>query len=85
MIDYGCHIESHVKIHCNCYVAQFTRIGERAFLAPGVTIANDLYPGRRSRLLSWPARRSALRHIGGHRRLLPYVRIGEGLVGAARS
>src|SRR3712207_5112539 len=40
VIDYGCRIAGSVKIHCNCYVAQFTEIDEGAFLAPGVTIAN---------------------------------------------
>ena len=45
VIDYGCRIGDSVKIHCNCYVAQFTEIDDGAFLAPGVTIANDLYPG----------------------------------------
>ena len=45
VIDYGTVIGDGVKIHCNCYVAQYTEIGEGAFLAPGVSIANDLYPG----------------------------------------
>ena len=45
VIDYGCRIGNHVKIHCNCYVAQFTIIEDDAFLAPGVIIANDMYPG----------------------------------------
>ncbi len=49
VVDYGCRIGRGVKIHSNCYVAQYTEIGEDAFLAPGVTVANDLYPGRRSR------------------------------------
>ncbi len=46
VVDYGCVIGDHVKIHANCYVAQFTEIEDGAFLAPGVTIANDLYPGQ---------------------------------------
>ena len=49
VVDYGCRIGDRVKIHSNCYVAQYTEIGDDAFLAPGVTIANDLYPGRRRR------------------------------------
>lgn len=44
-IDYGCRIGSHVKIHTNCYIAQFTVLEDDVFLAPGVTIANDLHPG----------------------------------------
>src|SRR5262245_43480189 len=45
VVDYGCRIGNRVKIHSNCYIAQFTEIEDDAFLAPGVTIANDLYPG----------------------------------------
>jgi acetyltransferase-like isoleucine patch superfamily enzyme len=44
-IDYGCMIGNHVKIHTNCYIAQFTTIEDDVFIAPGVTIANDLHPG----------------------------------------
>lgn len=44
-IDYGCRIGNNVKIHANCYVAQFTIMEDDVFLAPGVTIANDLHPG----------------------------------------
>lgn len=44
-IDYGCQIGSHVKIHTNCYIAQYTVLEDEVFLAPGVTIANDLHPG----------------------------------------
>src|SRR5438445_11396730 len=48
VVDYGCRIGDRVKIHSNCYVAQFSEIKDGAFLAPGVTIANDLYPGQAS-------------------------------------
>ena len=44
-IDYGCRIGDNVKIHTNCYIAQFTVMEDDVFLAPGVTIANDLHPG----------------------------------------
>ena len=44
-IDYGCQIGNNVKIHTNCYVAQYTVLEDDVFLAPGVTIANDLHPG----------------------------------------
>ena len=47
VIDYGCRIGNRVKIHCNCYVAQYSELEDDVFLAPGVTIANDLYPGNR--------------------------------------
>ena len=84
VIDYGCVIGDGVKIHCNCYVAQYTEIGAGAFLAPGVTIANDLYPGQESsaRMMSGPWI-GAGAQLGVNVTVLPFVRIGEGaLVGA---
>ena len=84
VIDYGCRLGDRVKIHCNCYVAQFTEIGDGAFLAPGVTIANDLYPGsaESEQVMSGPSI-GAGAHIGVNVTILPYVRIGAGaLVGA---
>jgi len=84
VVDYSCRIATRVKIHTGCYVAQFTEIEEDAFLAPGVSIANDLYPGQRT-----SARRMSGPHIGRGAQigvnvtLLPFVRIGAGaLVGA---
>ncbi|GIG61515.1 hypothetical protein Lfu02_58870 [Longispora fulva] len=84
VIDYGCRIGHRVKIHANCYVAQFTEIEDDAFLAPGVTIANDLYPGQpaSARLMSGPWI-GAGAQIGVNATILPYVRIGPGaLIGA---
>jgi acetyltransferase-like isoleucine patch superfamily enzyme len=84
VIDYGCRVGEGVKIHSNCYVAQYTEIGEGAFLAPGVTVANDLYPGREDsrEVMSGPSI-GAGAQIGVNVTLLPFVRIGEGcLVGA---
>jgi acetyltransferase-like isoleucine patch superfamily enzyme len=84
VIDYGCRVGDGVKIHSNCYVAQYTEIGEGAFLAPGVTVANDLYPGREDSrdVMSGPSI-GAGAQIGVNVTLLPFVRVGEGcLVGA---
>lgn len=84
VIDYSCRIGDRVKIHANCYVAQYTEIMADAFLAPGVTIANDLYPGLpgSAALMSGP-RIGAGAQLGVNVTVLPYVRIGEGcLVGA---
>lgn len=84
VVDYGCRIGDGVKIHTNCYVAQFTEIGDGAFLAPGVTCANDLYPGSSdsASVMSGPVI-GAGAQLGVNVTLLPFVRVGEGcLVGA---
>jgi acetyltransferase-like isoleucine patch superfamily enzyme len=84
VVDYGCRIGDRVKIHSICYVAQFTEIEDDAFLAPGVTVANDLYPGQAESgaVMSGPWI-GAGAQIGVNVTLLPYVRIGAGcLVGA---
>jgi acetyltransferase-like isoleucine patch superfamily enzyme len=84
VVDYGCRIGDRVKIHCNCYIAQFTEIQENAFLAPGVTVANDLYPGQADSrdAMSGPCIGPGAQ-IGVNVTLLPYVQIGAGcLVGA---
>jgi acetyltransferase-like isoleucine patch superfamily enzyme len=84
VVDYGCRIGDRVKIHCNCYVAQFTELGDDVFLAPGVTFANDLYPGdhRSAELMAGPKIGSGAQ-IGVNVTILPFVRIGAGaLIGA---
>lgn len=80
-VDYGCTIGDGVRIHCNCYVAQGTVIEDEAFLAPGVTIANDPHPICPHCLDGPKIRRGA--RIGVNVTLLPGVEIGAGaLVGA---
>lgn len=84
VVDYSCRIGDGVKIHCNCYIAQYTELEDDVFLAPGVTIANDLYPGdeRSAELMAGP-RIGAGAQIGVNVTILPYVRIGPGaLIGA---
>ncbi|HEU4566614.1 MAG TPA: acyltransferase [Marmoricola sp.] len=84
VVDYSCRIGDRVKIHANCYVAQYTEIQADAFLAPGVTIANDLYPGddASAAVMAGP-RIGAGAQLGVNVTVLPYVRIGAGcLVGA---
>ena len=84
VIDYGCRIGNRVKIHCNCYVAQYSELEDDVFLAPGVTIANDLYPGnsRSAELMAGP-RIGVGAQIGVNVTILPFVRIGAGaLIGA---
>jgi acetyltransferase-like isoleucine patch superfamily enzyme len=84
VVDYGCRIGNGVKIHSNCYVAQYTEICDGAFLAPGVTIANDLYPGdlASEQVMSGPYIGMGAQ-IGVNTTILPFVRIGDGaLIGA---
>jgi acetyltransferase-like isoleucine patch superfamily enzyme len=79
VIDYGCRIGNDVKIHCNCYIAQFTVIEDGAFMAPGVTIANDIHPGceHSSECMRGPHIGKKVQ-IGVNVTILPYVDIGEG-------
>jgi acetyltransferase-like isoleucine patch superfamily enzyme len=80
-IDYGCRIGNRVKVHCNCYVAQFTTLEDDVFLAPGVTIANDLYPGMKfsAKKMHGPHLEKGVQ-VGVNSTILPYVRIGKGSV-----
>ncbi|PSN98864.1 hypothetical protein B9Q11_01705 [Candidatus Marsarchaeota G2 archaeon ECH_B_SAG-F08] len=84
VVDYGCVIGNNVKIHCNCYIAQYSVIEDNAFLAPGVVLANDLYPGieeSKQRMKGPLIRRGA--QIGVNATILPFVEIGEeAIVGA---
>lgn len=83
-IDYGCNLGDRVKIHANCYVAQYSVLEDDVFLAPGVTIANDKYPGWEEGpvgLIGPKIRRGA--QIGVNVTILPGVEIGMGaLVGS---
>ncbi len=78
VIDYGCRIGNNVKIHCNCYISQFTVIEDDVFLAPGVTIANDIHPGcpDSKSCMKGPTLKKGVQ-IGVNVTILPYVIIGE--------
>lgn len=81
VIDYGCMIGNSVRIHSNVYVAQFTEIMEGAFLAPGVTIANDLHPIC-GECMKGPVIGARAR-LGVNCTILPRITVGEdSLVGA---
>ena len=86
VIDYGCTIGDRVKIHTNCYVAQYTELEDDVFLAPGVTIANDLYPGNEAsgESMAGPIIEAGAQ-IGVNATILPYVRIGRGAIIGAGS
>lgn len=84
VIDYGSRIGHRVKIHCNCYISQFTTIEDDAFLAPGVIVANDLHPGTPDMFdcMRGPTIKKGAQ-IGCNVTLLPHVTIGEhALIGA---
>ena len=86
VVDYGCVIGDGVKIHTNCYVAQYSELGEGAFLAPGVTFANDLYPGQKGSR-EWMSGPSVgpRAQIGVNATILPFVTIGDGAIIGAGS
>lgn len=83
-VDYGCTIGHGVKLHTNVYLAQYSVLEDDVFIAPGVSVANDLHPGReysRKRMRGPHLRRGA--QIGVNVTLLPYVTVGEGaMIGA---
>jgi acetyltransferase-like isoleucine patch superfamily enzyme len=84
VVDYGCRIGHRVKIHCNVYVAQFTVIEDDVFMAPGVTIANDVHPGcpDSKRCMRGPVIEQGVQ-IGVNVTILPFVRIGaRALIGS---
>lgn len=86
VVDYGCKIGCHVKVHCNVYIAQFTVLEDDVFLAPGVTVANDLHPGcpfSKECMRGPTIKRGA--QIGVNATLLPFVTIGEHAVIGAGS
>lgn len=86
VVDYGCRIGNGVKIHTGCYVSQYTEIEDDAFLAPGVSLANDLYPGSiASAAAMCGPHIGAGAQLGVNVTVLPYVRIGAGAVIGAGS
>lgn len=84
VVDYGCVIGDKVKIHANCYLAQYSTIEDGAFLAPGVTLTNDLYPGSPESLEAMTGPTIGARaQIGANVTVLPFVVVGsEALIGA---
>ncbi len=74
-VDYGCRIGNGVKVHCNCYVSQYTELEDGVFLAPGVITANDPHP-LCGKCLKGPVVKRMAR-IGVNATLLPRITIGE--------
>jgi len=83
IVDYGCKIGDRVRIHSSVYVAQDTVIEDDVFLAPGVIIANEKYPGQEWSKAWSPVRIKQGAQIGANATLLPGVTVGEhALVGS---
>lgn len=84
VIDYGCSIGDGVKVHCNVYIAQFTRIEDEVFVGPGTVMINDLHPKCKfsKKCLKGPEiKKGAV--IGANATINPSVVIGKrALVGA---
>ncbi|MBN2056284.1 N-acetyltransferase [bacterium] len=78
VIDYGCVLGDRVHLHCNIYVAQFSILEDDVFMAPGVTIANDIHPGcpQSRECMRGPTLRKGVK-IGVNVTILPFVEIGE--------
>jgi len=84
VIDYGCIIGNNVRIHSNVYIAQYTKIEDDVFLAPGVMITNDFHPGcdYSKKCMQGPTIKEGTQ-IGANVTILPKVKIGKcSLVGA---
>lgn len=77
-IDYDCHLGNGVKIHTNCYIAQHTILEDDVFLAPGVTIANDLHPGCAfsGECMRGPTLKRGVQ-VGVNVTIVPMITIGE--------
>ena len=83
VVDYGVRIGNNVKIHCLCYIAQYTIIEDDVFLAPGVICANDMYPGssKKVKLVGVTLKKHC--QIGCNVTLLPGVVVGKNsIIGA---
>lgn len=83
VIDYGCKVGSHVRIHTNVYICQYSTIEDDAFIAPGVSFANDPFPVQNKVLVGPTVKKGA--RIGLNVTLLPGVVVGENSVIGAGS
>jgi len=44
IIECECEIRDHARIHSNCFIPEYTIIGENAWISPGVIMTNVLHP-----------------------------------------
>ncbi|MFH1219766.1 MAG: DapH/DapD/GlmU-related protein [Candidatus Eisenbacteria bacterium] len=86
-IENDTRIGKYVKIETNAYVTAHTRIEDRCFIAPMVTMTNDNFLGRteeRFKYTKGPHLKKGAR-IGANATLMPGVTIGEDAVVGAGS
>ena len=78
VIDGQVTIGDFVKIESNCYIPTHTRIGNRVFFGPGVTLTNDRYPLKRrdEYIPEGPIIEDGVT-LGGGVVVLPGIRIGH--------
>ena len=80
-------VGAYVKLETNSYITAYSTIGDRCFIAPGVTTTNDNFMGRteeRFKHTKGPTLKRGAR-VGGNATLLPGVTLGEEAVVAAGS
>jgi UDP-2-acetamido-3-amino-2,3-dideoxy-glucuronate N-acetyltransferase len=86
-IENDTRIGNYVKVETNAYVTAHTRIEDRCFIAPMVTMTNDNFLGRteeRFKYTKGPHLKKGAR-IGANATLMPGITIGEDAVVAAGS
>ncbi len=84
VVDYGVKIGSNVKIHNNCYIAQYSVIEDDCFIAPGVIFSNDVHPGCKYAVecMKGPIIKKGAQ-IGCNATILPGVVVGrDAIIGA---
>ncbi len=80
-------VGSYVKLETNSYITAYSTIGDRCFVAPGVTTTNDNFMGRteeRFKHTKGPTLKRGAR-VGGNATLLPGVTLEEEAVVGAGS
>ncbi len=76
-IDNDVVIGSDVRIQTNCYLAGGTRVGDHAFIGPGVTTTNDNTMARTDPSNLPPTTIGRAARIGAGSVICPGVRVGE--------
>ena len=44
VVECDCEIKNRARIHSNCFIPEYTSIGEDAWIGPGATLTNVLHP-----------------------------------------